>query len=163
MWRRPAALAAGIPEGGIEFVGRPPGLLAGQGLGRLEDRDLVEHLALAQRVLHEMTPGPDVDDDVVQADAEVPDLLDRHRAAVGHVCGADRLVVAQQGADDRAQAVGGKDDLGGVGPAFADRRCAARDLLHPGDLAGRDEIGPDPLGLAEQRGMQVAAVNDDIG
>ena len=110
-----------------------------------------------------MAPGPDVDDHIVQADAEVPDLLDRHRAAVGNVCRADRLVVAQQRADDRAQAVGGDDDLGGVAPAFADRPRAAGDLLYPGDLAGRDKIDPEPLRRAQQRAMQVAAVNDNVG
>ncbi len=112
---RPFWICARAREGRVELVGCAPVVLAGQRLGRLEDGDLVEHLAAAQRVLHEVAAGPDVDDDVGLGDVVLAHLIERHGGAVGDVRRVDRLVADEGGAGDRVQAVGCDDDLGLLG------------------------------------------------
>lgn len=151
-------------EGGVQLVGGPPVLLAGQGLRRLEHRHLVEHVAAAQRVLHEVAPRPDVQHDVGVGHVVLPHHLDGDGAAVGDVRRVDRLVVAEQLACHGVQAVRGDDEFGRLHVPVGEGHL--RPVVGVGEadgLAVRDQVDAEALAGAQQGAVQVAAVDDQVG
>ena len=155
-------LLAGPREGGVELVGGAPVLLAGEGLGGLEDGDLVEHLSASQRVLDEVAARADVEHDVGPGDG-LPGGLDRHGAPVGDVGAVDRLVVDEEPARDRVQPVRGHDDgrLLDV-PVLEGDRGPALGVLEPDGPPVVDELDPGATAGPEEDAVQVAAVDHHV-
>jgi hypothetical protein len=144
--------------------GGAPVLLAAERLGRLEHRDLVEHLAAAQRVLDEVAARADVDDDVGLGDVVLADLLDRDGAPVGDVGGVDRLVADQALAGGRVQPVGRDDQAPGVlGAVGQGRRGAALGVLIEGDVLAGAQVDAGPPAGPQEEAVQVGAVHDQVG
>lgn len=159
----PAHGVAGGGEGGVQLVRGPPVFLTGECLWRLEDGDLVEHLAPAQRVLHEVAAGADVDGDVLLRDAVLPDLVDRHGGAVGDVVGADDVVADEFAAGHRVQSVGGDHDGRLLGPPVRQvDPSAAVDVLVVDDRPVRHQLHPGPPAGAQEDAVQVAAVDHHV-
>lgn len=117
-------LRTGIGECGVEFIRSSPVLFACNRFRRLEDGNLIEHLAAAQAVVHEVMPRSDIDHDLGQVDWAISQLRHRHRAAVRDVGGRYRFVVDQQLTGYRVQAVGRDDDPATCTSPFERRTCA---------------------------------------
>ena len=150
-------------ESPVELVGAACVLVAGDTPVTAEHGDVIEQLAAAQRVLHEVQPGTDPRLDVAEPCAVVH-VRRRSRSAIGDEVRVDRLVVTQRGADRRAQPVGaderGPDERRPIGASDLDATVCPLHRLHgPADLEGDVGLG---AACAHEAVEQIAAMHDDV-
>ena len=157
------AVPVGLAQLGVALVDE---LTGGEGR-RAVDGHGVEQLPLAQRVLHEVALGAHPHDHGLHVPG-VGDLRDRQRAAVGHVLGADGLVVGELRADHGPDPVRGDDRVRLEDPAVVGGRPGhgAPVDLHVLGLRDPDVVvqGHAELGaLLHEQAVQVRAVGHDVG
>ena len=154
VWANAASSSSGVPQS----------CSPRHRLGRLEHRDLVEHLAAAQRVLDEVAARADVDDDVGLGDVVLADLLDRDGAPVGDVGGVDRLVADEALAGGGVQPVGRDDQARGVLGAVGQRHPGAGvGVVVLGHVLAGAQVDAGPLAGPQEEAVQVGAVHDQVG
>ena len=95
--------------------------------------------------------------------AEVSCLGQGNGPAVSDITGADRLVIAEVGAQCGPQAVRGQHQRAAVRLGVRDRRRRLGPGLYPEDLRVGDQIDASALAGTVEDVKQVTAVDDDVG